>query len=100
MIDKAAPVESLEAALGSQVRSARLRLNRTQADLAGDADVSVGALQNLETGKGASVRTLVKVLRALDRLDWLEALQPEVSVSPMQYLLQTKHTRQRARSEK
>lgn len=100
MIDKAATVESLEATLGGQVRSARLRINRTQAALAGDADVSVGALQNLETGKGASVRTLVKVLRALDRLDWLEALQPEVSVSPMQYLLQTKHTRQRARSEK
>lgn len=86
--------------MGEHVRNARLRANRTQAQLAKDADVSVGALQNLETGAGATVRTLVKVLRALGRTDWLEGLQPQVSVSPMQYLVQTKNTRQRARTPK
>ncbi len=55
-------------------------------ELAGSADVSLGALHNLETGSGATVRTLVRVVRALDRTDWLDALAPQVGVSPMQML--------------
>jgi hypothetical protein len=38
---------------------------------------------------------LVKVLRTLGRVEWLETLAPTVSISPLQ-MLKTKPSRQRA----
>ena len=76
-----------EAGLGSQVRSLRLRQNRTQSELAIAANISLSALKTLELGRGSSVRTLIQVTRALDRSEWLSAFSPpEPSVSPMQML--------------
>jgi hypothetical protein len=48
--------------------------------------VSVGAVSNLERGNGSSLKTLVAVVKALGRADWLEALAPPVTVSPLQML--------------
>ena len=64
----------------------RIRSNQEQTELAERAGVSLGALKNLEGGKGSSLKTLIKVARALERTDWLEALAPKVSISPMQML--------------
>lgn len=75
-----------EAILGDQVRRVRIARNLDQARLAELADVSIGAVSNLERGKGSSLRTLVSVLRALGRTEWLESLAPAVGVSPMQLL--------------
>lgn len=78
--------EDWERYLGEQFRAMRIRANQEQLELAERAGVSVGALKNLEGGKGSSVKTLIKVARALGRTDWLEALAPKVSISPMQLL--------------
>src|SRR5580698_8365262 len=75
-----------EAVLGDQVRRVRIARDLDQAGLAELADVSVGAVSNLERGKGSSLRTLIAVLRALGRADWIESLAPTVGVSPMQLL--------------
>jgi transcriptional regulator with XRE-family HTH domain len=75
-----------EAALGDQVRRVRIARNLDQTQLAELADVSIGAVSNLERGKGSSLRTLISVLRAVERTDWLESLAPAVGVSPMQLL--------------
>lgn len=80
-------VEQMEELLGDQVRRARIARNMDQATLAERADVSVRAVSNLELGRGSSMKTLVAVLRALGRLDWLESLAPSMGVSPMQLLL-------------
>lgn len=82
---------------GQQVRAVRLRLNHDQAMLAKIAGVSLTALRNLESGTGASVKTLIRVLRALNRAEWLVTLAPPVSISPMQ-MLNTKSPKQRASS--
>ncbi len=92
--DYRAPVE-LEAELGSQLRSLRLRQGHTQQQLAARADVSVSALKNAEGGRGATLRTLTKLLKALDRAGWVDTLAPEVAISPLQMLRSTK-SRQRA----
>jgi transcriptional regulator with XRE-family HTH domain len=81
-----------EARLGDQVRRVRIAQDLDQARLAELARVSVGAVSNLERGKGSSLHTLVSVLRALDRTEWLGSLAPAVGVSPMQML----RTRQQA----
>ena len=78
--------EEWETNLGEQFRTLRIRTNLEQVELAVKANVSVGAIKNLEGGRGSSLKTLIKVARALNRTDWLEALAPKVSVSPMQML--------------
>lgn len=81
--------------LGNQLRILRLRLDLDQRQLAARAGVGLNAVKNLESGKGATLRSLVRVLRALERTDWLSALAPQVTISPLQ-VLKAKHPRQRA----
>ena len=87
-------IEQLEGLLGDQVRRARIAQNVDQVTLAKRADVSVRAVSNLERGQGSSVRTLVAVLRALGRTDWLDTLAPAVEVSPMHLLRSKQRTPQ------
>lgn len=84
-----------EVELGQQIRNLRLRHNLDQKSLAEQAGVGLSALKNLESGKGATVKTLIRILRALDRTGWLETLAPAVSISPLQ-MLKAKPARQRA----
>lgn len=84
-----------ETELGSQLRGLRLRQDLDQRQLAARAGVALNSVKNLEAGKGATVRSLIRVLRVLDRTDWLQALAPQVTVSPIQ-VLRAKHPRQRA----
>ena len=84
-----------EVEIGRQLRALRLRRNIDQQQLAGRAGVALNAVKHLEAGKGATITSLVKVLRALERDEWLETLAPLVSISPMQ-MLKSKPVRQRA----
>ncbi|MDX8385862.1 MAG: helix-turn-helix domain-containing protein [Gallionella sp.] len=86
-----------EAEIGEQCRMLRLNRNEDQASVADSAGVSVSALKRLEGGKGANLKTLIKVLRYLGRTDWMAALSPPVSISPLQ-IAQGKPRRQRASS--
>ena len=81
--------------LGTHLRALRLRRNLDQQALAAQAGVALNAVKNLESGRGASVRSLLHVLRALDREDWIQALAPQVSISPLQ-VLKRRPVRQRA----
>lgn len=86
-----------EAALGDAVRTLRLRANTTQADLARLANVGVSALRALEQGRGSSLATFVPVIRALGREDWLDALAPPASVSPLAVLAEHRRAEQQHR---
>jgi transcriptional regulator with XRE-family HTH domain len=91
--------EEMEAAFGQQLRDLRLRRNIDQRQLAEQAGVALNAVKNLENGRGATMTSLVKVLRSLGRADWLETLAPAVTISPMQ-MLKAKQPRQRASKTK
>ena len=84
-----------EAELGHQIRTLRLRLDLDQRQLAERAGIALNAVKNLEGGKGATLRSLIQVLRILNRSDWLKTLAPAVSISPVQ-MLKTRSPRQRA----
>jgi transcriptional regulator with XRE-family HTH domain len=73
----------LAASLGTSIRRLRIDRNLKQEELAAQAGVSVHALQNLESGEGATVRTLVTVLRALGREEWLKNLAPTPTINPL-----------------
>ncbi|GAA4666202.1 helix-turn-helix domain-containing protein [Frondihabitans cladoniiphilus] len=75
-----------EARLGEQVRTLRLDAGLDQVSCASLADVGLSSLKNLENGRGTSLRTLVKVLRALNAVDWLETLAPSPTISPLDVL--------------
>jgi transcriptional regulator with XRE-family HTH domain len=89
-------VEEWEELVGSQIREARIAANLDQAALAERADVSIGAVRNLEQGKGSSLKTVVRVVRALGRTEWLETLAPTISISPLA-MLTSKHPGARPR---
>lgn len=81
--------------LGQNLRDIRLRQNIDQRQLAERAAVALNVIKNLEGGKGATITSLIKVLRAVGREAWLDTLAPQISISPLQMLKQ-KPTRQRA----
>lgn len=91
--------EEMEIMFGQQLRELRLRRNIDQRQFAEQAGVALNAVKNLENGRGATLTSLVKVLRALGRADWLETLAPTVTISPMQ-MLKAKQPRQRASKSK
>jgi len=73
----------LATSLGTSIRKLRIDRNLKQDELAARAGISLHALQNLERGAGATVRTLVTVLRALGREDWLKTLAPSPTINPL-----------------
>jgi len=87
----------LEELLGSRLRELRLLKNLDQKSLAERAGLSLNAVKHLESGKGARVNSLIKVLRALGRADWLDTLAPIVSISPIQMLKRGNREPRRAR---
>jgi len=81
-------IDDYETRIAEQIRALRIRNDLDQAALAEVANVSLGTIQNLEQGKGSSLRTVIKVVRALGREEWLERLDPQHGLppSPMQQL--------------
>lgn len=91
--------KEMEIEFGQQLRNLRLRRNIDQRQIAEQAGVALNAVKNLENGRGATLSSLVKVLRSLGRAEWLETLSPTVGISPMQ-MLKAKQPRQRASKSK
>jgi len=78
---------NLEVELGRRLREIRRERGLSQQALARVANLSVGAVQHLESGDGATIRTLVRVLRALEQENWIEALRaPAPAFSPLEVL--------------
>jgi len=80
------------ATLGDQLRDLRLAQNLGQTELAARAGVARSAVQNLETGRG-NTTTLVRVVRALGREDWLASLNAEPTINPLHMVQQKKRQR-------
>lgn len=76
-------ISDLEAQLGANLRALRLDRNIDQATLAERAGVSLNALKNLEGGRGSALKTLLSVLRALGREDWLKTVAPVATINPL-----------------
>ena len=90
--------EEWEVYLGEQVKGLRLRLNMSQDELAKRAGIGIVTVSRLESGKGTSLSSFVKVLQVLRQEDWLESLAPTASISPIQ-IHELGKPRQRARSK-
>jgi transcriptional regulator with XRE-family HTH domain len=78
--------KELQAALGERIRKLRLSRNMDQLTTADKAGISEKALRNLEAGRGSNVETLLRTLKALDSLQGIEMLAPDVTVNPLALL--------------
>ena len=92
--------EELQVSLGERVRRLRLSRNVDQRAAASKAGISEKALRNLESGRGSTVETLLRTLKALDSLQGIEMLAPEVTVNPLALLHSLKPPRRVRRQRK
>jgi transcriptional regulator with XRE-family HTH domain len=79
-------LEELQVALGKRIRQLRLSRNLDQRTTAEKAGISERALRQLETGHGSTVETLLRTLKALDYVQGIGMLAPEVAVDPLALL--------------
>lgn len=77
------PLSILAQALGQRLERYRIARNLKQEDLAAQAGLSRMTIGKLEAGGGATLDTLLRVLRALGLEDRLLALIPDAEISPL-----------------
>jgi len=88
--------QELQKELGHRLQRLRVSRNIDQRTAAERAGIARAALQNLEAGRGSSVQTLLRTLKALNYVEGIELLAPEPTVNPLA-LLKTKAPPKRAR---
>ncbi|MHB1172348.1 MAG: helix-turn-helix transcriptional regulator [Lacisediminihabitans sp.] len=79
-----------EGRIGNAVRQLRIESGFGQVELAERADVSRSAVQALENGSSTRLRTLLSVLRALNRTDALDGIMPPDGPSPLEALAEAR----------
>lgn len=82
--------------LGTRLQRYRLQQDRTLEEVATTAGISSRTLERAEAGENTTLKTLVKVLRALGRIESLDAFLPPALVSPLQLAATSGEERQRA----
>ncbi len=82
-IDRMLTTAEILAELGSRLRGYRLQQNLSVDELAIKAGLGERTIRRIEGGEGASMENIVKLLRALDRIDALESFLPAPLISPM-----------------
>lgn len=68
--------------VGARLKALRLQQNLRVSDLAADSGVSPRTINRLEAGHSVGTDNLVRVMRALGRLQAFEAFIPVPEVSP------------------
>lgn len=84
------------ATLGERIKLERLNQNLTQAELAKRTGTNRIVLTRLENGKGCTLGSFIKILRALGKLDHLDLFLPQPGISPIQLAKLGGHQRKEA----
>ncbi len=83
--------------IGSRLRAYRLLANVGVAEVAARAGLNRNTVLRSEAGANPRIGTVVRILRALGRLDAVDAFLPAPAVSPLQLLRTGGQPRRRAR---
>lgn len=89
------PQELIET-LGENIKTLRLQKNCDRQSLCAQAGISETALINLEGGKGATLNTFIRVIKTLNKTDWLNSIAPTPSINPLHFI----KNKQRQRASK
>lgn len=82
--------------IGRTFAEIRLARNLTQVALAKQAGVSAGTVKRLESGQGATLDSLIRLLQALGLSRHLEAMLPNPEIQPVQLAANAGRRRRRA----
>ncbi len=86
--------------LGRALAQRRIEMGLTQAELARRAGVGKRTLERMESGSSCQSSILVRILRALDALDFLSRISATEGPSPLDLLKRRGKTRKRVSSKR
>lgn len=75
--------EAIEQQIGNYVKKVRQQQSKTQAQIAKAANISRSTLSLLERGESGNLKTLIQVLRVLDKLKLMEVFSYKEVLSPL-----------------
>ena len=86
--------------IGLKLKELRIEKNMKQKELSDASGVSLFTISAVENGKTTSMLTIIQLLRALERLDYLDRFFQEQAISPIAYskLLQNNKRRERVKT--
>lgn len=93
-------VAELQAELGAALRRERVQQRLDQEALALHAGLTRAAVSRIENGNGGTVATMLAMVRALGRQDWLASLAPHMEVTPMDLISRSRRPPSRVRKTK
>ena len=78
--------EKILTEIGERLKAERIRSGYTQATLAEESGVAKSTIERLEKGESVQFLNLIKILRALNRISYLDLLLPSKEKTPMEYV--------------
>lgn len=91
--------EQIVIKMGKDIETLRLQKNITRVNLSKESGLSINAIRHLESGKAATIKTLVAVMIILGKMDWLLNVAPIISINPLHMGTNGKPRRRASRSK-
>jgi len=89
--------KAINSLLGGFIRQSRIRQNKTQEQLAGEAGIVRSTLSLFEKGENSSLMVFIRLLRALNLLHLLDEFRIREQLSPLQLAKLQHKKRKRAK---
>ena len=68
--------------IGKKIKNYRIDLGYSQKDLAKRSGISIHSISNIENGNGVTLDNLINIMRALNILNNIDNLVPDVASNP------------------
>jgi len=92
--------EEITREVGRRLSAHRLQQNLTQQEMARLTGLNQKTISHAEAGKDPRLSTIIKILRALGRLEALDAFLPRPGISPLMLVKMAGRERRRARKSR
>lgn len=85
--------------IGVRIKKHRLEMEFSQADLSRRTGISVHSISNIENGNDFTVDNLISILKALNLIDNINQLLPEIIANPYDVAVGVKDRQRRKRTK-
>ena len=74
--------DEIKIIIGKKIKNCRIDMGYSQKDLAKRSGISVHSISNIENGNGVTLDNLINIMRALNILNNIDKLIPDVASNP------------------